>query len=241
MDENGNDDVLRLVLERVDSHVSLIRAAAVCRRWRRAIADAAFLRRYRSLRAPPVAVEYRNGFDDRNSGVGLVFAPSAPSVVDTRHFSLDFLPGDAASWNLKHSRGSLLLLVQAVRSRFSYEFTQFVCEPLTRRYQRIPPPADLDNYHCRRSYLIDGEADEAGGCISMSNFRVVCMLTRPDDANMHVVMYTVGSSWAVGPAVGPEELRPHIAKLQLLSCWPRGRLLVFYPRQHIDYPKQQHW
>ncbi|CAO1939543.1 unnamed protein product [Urochloa humidicola] len=49
MDESGSDDALDLVLERVDSHVSLIRAAAVCRRWRRAIADAGFLRQYRSL------------------------------------------------------------------------------------------------------------------------------------------------------------------------------------------------
>ncbi|CAO1939551.1 unnamed protein product, partial [Urochloa humidicola] len=52
-----HDDALGLVLERVDSHVSLIRAAAVCRRWRRAITDAAFLRRYRSLHAPAVAGE----------------------------------------------------------------------------------------------------------------------------------------------------------------------------------------
>ncbi|CAN6334653.1 unnamed protein product [Urochloa humidicola] len=196
MDESGSDDVLRLVLERVDSHVSLIRAAAVCRRWRRAIADAAFLRRYRSLRAPPVAGYYRDGFNDRNSRVGPVFSPSAPSVVDAWHFSLDFLPGDAASYRLTDSRGSLLLLVQAVRSGFFYNFIQFVCEPLTRRYKRIPPPAVLVEYVCSGSYLIDGEADEAGGCIGMSNFRVVTMFTMHDDANMHVAMYTVGSSWS---------------------------------------------
>ncbi|CAL4898311.1 unnamed protein product [Urochloa decumbens] len=192
MDESGSDDVLDLVLEQVDSHVSLIRAAAVCKRWRRAIADAAFLRRYRSLRAPPVAVGYRNGFDDRYSSVGPVFAPSAaPSVVDARHFSLDFLPGDAASWELVDSRGSLLVLWQAY---FSAEIV--VCEPLTRRYKRIPPPADLNNYYRWRCYLIDGEADEAGGCIGMYNFRVVYMFTKRDDGNKHVVMYTVGSSWS---------------------------------------------
>ncbi|CAN6348215.1 unnamed protein product, partial [Urochloa humidicola] len=55
-----NDDALLLVLERVDSHVSLIRAAAVCRRWRRAIADVAFLRCYRSLHAMPVTGYYLN-------------------------------------------------------------------------------------------------------------------------------------------------------------------------------------
>ncbi|CAN6356716.1 unnamed protein product, partial [Urochloa humidicola] len=86
MDESGSDDVLRLVLERVDSHVSLIRAAAVCRRWRRAIADAAFLRRYRSLHAPAVAGGNRNCVGGLHSRVGPVFSTSAPSVVDARHF-----------------------------------------------------------------------------------------------------------------------------------------------------------
>ncbi|CAN6356714.1 unnamed protein product [Urochloa humidicola] len=194
MDESGSDDVLRLILERVDSHVSLIRAAAVCKRWRRAIADAAFLRRYRSLHAPAVAGEFHNIALLSNEGP--LFVPTLPPLVGARHFSLDFLPGGTASWILQDSRGSLLLICHAGRSLFSYEFTQFVCEPLTRRYQRIPPPADLDNYHCWRSYLIDGEADEAGGCIGISNFRVVCMFTKPDDANMHVDMYTVGSSWS---------------------------------------------
>ncbi|CAN6361558.1 unnamed protein product [Urochloa humidicola] len=191
MDESGSDDVLLLVLERVDSHVSLIRAAAVCRRWRRAIADAAFLRRYRSIHAPAVAGEFHNSPWIWNKGP--VFLPTSPPLVDTRHFSLDFLPGGTASWILQDSRGSLLLLCHPGRSRFSYEFAQIVCEPLTQRYKRIPP-ADLDdNYYCRRSYLIDGEA---GSCIGMSNFRVVSMFTKSDDANMHVAMYTVGLSWS---------------------------------------------
>ncbi|RLN28581.1 uncharacterized protein C2845_PM05G03550 [Panicum miliaceum] len=100
-----HDDVLGLVLERVGSHVSLVRAAAVCRRWRRAIAGAAFLRRFRSLHAPVVAGYYHNtspwahflmGVDARTSK-GPVFLPSSPlTMVDARHFSLDFLPHGAA-------------------------------------------------------------------------------------------------------------------------------------------------
>ncbi|CAN6329601.1 unnamed protein product [Urochloa humidicola] len=192
-----NDDALGLVLQRVDSHVSLIRAAVVCRRWRRAIADAAFLRRYRSLRAPPVAGYYSDGSGIYLPRVGPVFAPSSPLVVDARHFSLDFLPGGAASWILRGCRGSLLLLVHARPERLPYKFPEIVvCEPLTRRYKRIPTPADLDDYYCWTSKLIDGEADEADGRISMANFRVVCMSTKLDDANMHVAMYTMGSSWS---------------------------------------------
>ncbi|KAF8692306.1 hypothetical protein HU200_039915 [Digitaria exilis] len=54
----ANEDILVLLLERVTSHVALVRAAVGCRRWRRAVADAAFLRRFRSLHGPPFATFY---------------------------------------------------------------------------------------------------------------------------------------------------------------------------------------
>ncbi|CAL4891376.1 unnamed protein product [Urochloa decumbens] len=196
MDESGNDDVLELVLERVDSHVSLIRAAAVCKRWRRAIADAAFLRRYRSLHAPAVAGGYGYGVGDRRSRVGPVFAPSSPSVVDARHFSLDFLPGGAASWIVQDSRSSLLLLCHWEFQVFPSFFPDMVvCEPLTRHYRRIHPPADLaDVRYFWQFCLIDGEADEVGGHISLSNFRVLCMFICR--GFMHTAMLSTGSTWS---------------------------------------------
>ncbi|TVT99872.1 hypothetical protein EJB05_54725 [Eragrostis curvula] len=57
-----NIDALELVFKRVDSPVSLIRAAAVCKRWRHAIADPAFLRLFRSLHRPslPAPTTTRN-------------------------------------------------------------------------------------------------------------------------------------------------------------------------------------
>ncbi|CAL4888732.1 unnamed protein product [Urochloa decumbens] len=135
MDESGSDDILALVLERVGSQVSLIRCAAVCRRWRRAIADAGFLRRFRSLHPPAVAGDYHNvsllapfmlGSEAGTSG--LVFVPSSPSTVDARHCSLDFLPDGAGSWDVRDSRGSLLLMI---RRGFGPAFPDMVvCEPL---------------------------------------------------------------------------------------------------------------
>ncbi|CAN6352161.1 unnamed protein product [Urochloa humidicola] len=180
-----NDDALGLVLERVGSHVSLIRAAAVCRRWRRAVADAAFLRRFRSLHAPPVAGYFHNGPPPQASVIGVeekprhgpVFVPSSPLVADPRHFSLDFLPNRAGSWTMEDSRGSLLLMVYA--STRAGLPDMLVCEPLTRRYVMVPPPPDFDESCCiLASFLIDGDTDKAGGCIGMSNFRVLCMLYR---------------------------------------------------------------
>ncbi|CAL5092746.1 unnamed protein product [Urochloa decumbens] len=192
MDESGSDDVLGLVLERVDSQVSLIRAAAVCRRWRRAIADAAFLRRYRSLHAPSVAGEYHNGA--WRSDEGPVFVPSSPSMVDARHFSLDFLPNGAGAWSVVDSRGSLLLLMdmrsmRLLGNRLPY---MVVCEPLTRCFEIIPPLAVDIDAGC--SCLIDGIGIEADSRISMSNFRVLCMFLC--HGFTHTAMLTVGSSWS---------------------------------------------
>ncbi|CAN6334663.1 unnamed protein product [Urochloa humidicola] len=193
-----SDDALGLVLERVGSHVSLIRAAAVCKRWRRAIADVGFLRRFRSLHAPTVAGYFHNG---AGTDDGPVFVPSSPSVVDAHHFSLDFLPGGAGPWwSVWNSRGSLLLMfgkgTDCIGNRAFHFPNMLVCDPLTRSYTMVPPPADFDG-SCNFwvNFLIDGDTDRAGGCISMPNFRVLCMFINSYGA-MHVAVFTSGSSWS---------------------------------------------
>lgn len=47
--EDVPDHLLEVILLRLDSSVSLLRAAAACTRWRRVVADAGFLRSFRSL------------------------------------------------------------------------------------------------------------------------------------------------------------------------------------------------
>ncbi|CAN6356728.1 unnamed protein product [Urochloa humidicola] len=204
-----SDDALGLVLERVDSHISLIRAAAVCKRWRRAIADAGFLRRYRSLHAPTVAGYYHNTDSlvrapvlgaEAKTRHGPVFVPSSPPVVDASHFSLDFLPNGAGPWTIQDSRGSLLLMGCA-RTRAGSLPDRLVCEPLTRRYTMVPPPPDFDESCCflgQGSFLIHGNTDKAGGCIGMSNFRVLYMLYRglAGQAAVFTMGESVSMSWS---------------------------------------------
>ncbi|CAN6333322.1 unnamed protein product [Urochloa humidicola] len=192
-----NDDALGLILERVDLYVSLVRVAAVCRRWRRAVADAAFLRRYRCLHAPPVAGYYFNHPSARNADERTchapVFFPSSPSVVDAGHFWLYFLPRGAASWSVWDSRGSLLVLVDDRQRERAFP-DHVVCEPLTQRYMMVPLPPDPDIFDCLGPFLLDGEADEAAGRISMSNFRLLCLF----DCNgvTHTSVFSAGSSWS---------------------------------------------
>jgi hypothetical protein len=180
------DHLLELVLLRVDSSLALLRAAFTCKRWRRIVADTAFLTRFRSLHPAHVPGHYHvidpsyrdNRLPDGNSRV-FVPDPSTAGAIDRRHFSLDFLPNayeGSSSWELADSRGSLLLLYRQTKNwTGQLRFPDLVvCEPLSRRYQGIAYPPEMRRHLCFGAFLLDGAAvDETGGCIGMSNFRVV--------------------------------------------------------------------
>uniref|UniRef100_K4A1V7 Uncharacterized protein n=1 Tax=Setaria italica TaxID=4555 RepID=K4A1V7_SETIT len=116
--------------------------------------DAVFRRRYRSLHIPPAAAgAYHN---------------------DPRIQRLFFIPSP-----VKDSRGSLLLL-----DRFHLEkgtgwlSDLVVCEPLTWRYEIIPPLSTSTNYQYQlvEAFLVDNGDGTEEGCDGMSNFRVLCVL-----------------------------------------------------------------
>ncbi|CAL5080903.1 unnamed protein product [Urochloa decumbens] len=167
-----SDDLLELVLLGLDWSVSLTRAAATCRRWRRIVADAdgAFLRRFRSLHhAPPPVGHFYYAVDaDPPCSFGI--------MCDGRQQpSLDFMPGvgdgkrQCAGWFYRYG-----------------DFTDpeiVVCEPLTRRYEKIALP--WYSGCVMGAFLLDGDDDdEAGGAIGMDNFRVVLVLYDPERDNM---------------------------------------------------------
>uniref|UniRef100_A0A453KLT2 F-box domain-containing protein n=1 Tax=Aegilops tauschii subsp. strangulata TaxID=200361 RepID=A0A453KLT2_AEGTS len=96
------------------SSVALVRAAFTCKRWRRHVADTAFLARFRSLHAAHVAGHYhvvdrpyREKLPPDGNNQVFVPDPSAADAIDRRHFSLDFLPecDGSSSWELADSRG----------------------------------------------------------------------------------------------------------------------------------------
>ncbi|OEL16969.1 hypothetical protein BAE44_0022013 [Dichanthelium oligosanthes] len=199
------DDILCLILERIDSHVSLIRAASTCKRWRRIIADPVFLRRYRSLHAPAVAGDYFLCYSPGVATTGEpgrwypLFVPSSPSIDAGLYSSLDFL-ADAGlkTCVIVDSRGSLLLIQSG--EAFSSVVLTVVCEPLTRRYRKIPPPPLAFNNGGRRCqlrepFLVGGDSDDeaGGGRISLSNFRVVSELFG-DDGLMHLAVFTASGA-----------------------------------------------
>ncbi|KAK1630272.1 hypothetical protein QYE76_004587 [Lolium multiflorum] len=183
-DHDVPDELLELVFLRLPSSLHLVRAACTCKRWRRIIAHAAFLRRFRSRRASPVvAGHYRVNklvhFSPPPGCNPVFFLSPSSDTVDLRpqHFSLDFLPSrNGGSWDIADSRGGLLLVNQCPGNNVAFFQDLVVCEPMTRRCRVIPPPGELRRKLTCGAFLLDGDADEAGEPISLSNFRIIVAL-----------------------------------------------------------------
>ncbi|OEL38931.1 hypothetical protein BAE44_0000049 [Dichanthelium oligosanthes] len=184
------DHVLELILLRLDSSVCLVRAASACKRWRRVVADAEFLGRFRLLRMPVVLGHYgyRLANGSRAPDGDPVFVPSStPSIHRRQSFSLDFVPKIDGHWEVADSRDGLLLLLkkdgkQVQSRRFNPDLV--VCEPLTRRYEAISCPPDMLSGGGRPYlglFLLDGGATGRSGCgrgIGMSNFKDMAVWIR---------------------------------------------------------------
>ncbi|CAN6181948.1 unnamed protein product [Urochloa humidicola] len=195
---------------------------------------AAFLRRFRYLHEPQPIGHFYYAVDadpDPPCSFGMshnfpqedpVFVPSSGSAGGAGGplISLDFVPSAGnGSRQVIDSRGSLLLVLYEEvsgreyaggwRRRYNYGDPTVVpeivvCEPLTRRYEKIVLP-----WHCgcvMGAFLLDGDTDnEAGGggscgAIGMDNFRVVLVLYDPDRDDDEMVMgndewYLYRSGW----------------------------------------------
>ncbi|GJN35496.1 hypothetical protein PR202_gb24279 [Eleusine coracana subsp. coracana] len=169
------DDVLHLILLRLDSPLWLIRAASACKRWRRAVAGddggASFLRLARSLHPPAIAGRYHKIFGP--SPIDFVPSSPPPHAKPSRFSSLGFLAvADMSELTVVDCNGGLVLLVD-----YNPHAPGFVvCDPLTRRHRVIgvPPKERGADYFLSYLFLLHGE----DGDISISNFRVFYRFTR---------------------------------------------------------------
>ncbi|CAL5080910.1 unnamed protein product [Urochloa decumbens] len=188
--ESIPNDMLELILLHVDSQVSLLRAAATCKRWRRIVTDEVFLSRFGSLHKLPVLA---GCYSYQGSVVrSLQFEPSPCNTdVDSGCFSLDFLH-DHSSKRIMDSKGSLLLF------RVTGGF--IVCEPLTRRHEVISLPAfPIDRCRNPHAFLLgcsggdDGAKPVVGSSPCMSNFSVLCWFIDYD--RDYPFVFNTGGSW----------------------------------------------
>ncbi|XBJ20057.1 hypothetical protein VPH35_010938 [Triticum aestivum] len=199
--QNVPDRLLEPILVRLmSSPLCLVRAAATCncKRWRRIMGRSWFffteLHKARS-RAPyprPVAGNYYNRVSPLG-GRETVFVPTALTAqhgVQSRRFSLDFLPGGSRKWEIVDSGGSLVLLAKKKKSGWMRRCFPdlLVCEPATRRYQLIPRMEEMKRHRCLGSYLVGTERrhefkPDIGVHVvdSMETFKVVCVVYQQYD------------------------------------------------------------
>ncbi|CAL5033333.1 unnamed protein product [Urochloa decumbens] len=146
------DDVLAEILLCVSSLRDLARASASCSSFHRVASSPSFLRRFRPLHAPPPLGVFCCYPAGRGSTAGSQFhaalpphssAPLARAVAHSADFSFAFLPRPATDWLVRDSRDGRFLLDRARDG--STAFTEVaICDPLFRRYLRLPPiPDDL--------------------------------------------------------------------------------------------------
>ncbi|OEL37391.1 hypothetical protein BAE44_0001590, partial [Dichanthelium oligosanthes] len=100
---------------------------------------------------------------------------SSPAVgVDSRHFSITFIPGGSASWELVDSRGSLLLFAKKKSGWRRHCFPDLLaCEPVTQRYHVIPLMAENKYHHCLGVYLHEDESIPSMTCVLFERYAEV--------------------------------------------------------------------
>uniref|UniRef100_A0A0E0NVW9 F-box domain-containing protein n=1 Tax=Oryza rufipogon TaxID=4529 RepID=A0A0E0NVW9_ORYRU len=169
------DDLLELILLRLDSSTTLARAASVCKRWRRVIACDAFLRRVRPLHPPTIAGHYCTGRRTSFNCEGpAAFVPSPSLSARGRSlFSPEFIPSDM---RVIDSCGGLLLL--GWRDTFQ---RLAVCEPAARLRRRLHPAAvpEVASSRLLGAHLLPG--DDGAAATGATNFKVVYTFQRRRD------------------------------------------------------------
>lgn len=147
------DHLLELVIRCLDSHIPLLRAAAVCTRWRRIIDNVLSMLASptsATLQAPTSSVTTMSPTRPTRRRAAAVAPSSSPPRIPlptpaTSPSTSSHGRAGADHWELVDGRGSRLLLTNARRGFFP---DLVVCEPISRRYRRILPDKDMRYHRC---------------------------------------------------------------------------------------------
>ncbi|KAM0900827.1 hypothetical protein ACQ4PT_020395 [Festuca glaucescens] len=144
------DELLEEIFLRLPTAADLARAFTSCTSFRNVVAPLSFLRRFRSLHKAPVLGFLRAEFYPAQSPHPS--APVADALAQAADFGFGFLP-DHAGWSPRDVRDGRVLFSAVSLSEGRGDFIDatsntfvdlIVCDPLSRRYTRIPPvPEDL--------------------------------------------------------------------------------------------------
>ncbi|XP_051190992.1 uncharacterized protein [Lolium perenne] len=201
------DDMLELVFLRLPLPLDLIRAACTCKRWRRIIAgdNGRVIRSLHGAQSFHIIGHYHvdmRPYSSRPPGLNPFFFPSKlqpcwTNILATWNPTLDFLPQPelrSFCWELADIRGGLLLVLLFDEEYYSKPPLRLVlCDPRTQRIRSIPLSAWFHGCNFLGAFLLNGEAP--GTYISLSNFRVTCVLERNCVVRACVFSSAGGGRW----------------------------------------------
>ncbi|CAL4897867.1 unnamed protein product [Urochloa decumbens] len=135
------DEIMEEIFVRLDASEDLARASAACTTFYRIVSARRFLRRYRSLHAPPllgvIAADLGKFYPAEPPHRS---APAGRAVARATDFTFSFLPKP----NFWRTRDGRVILSASASSASLEGLVLVVCDPLHRRYVEIPPiPGDL--------------------------------------------------------------------------------------------------
>ncbi|TVU38461.1 hypothetical protein EJB05_11832, partial [Eragrostis curvula] len=192
------DDILAEILIHLPTLGDFGRACASCPAFRRVITAPSFLRRLRALH-PPLLLGIHTG--DAGFLPAEAPHPSAPAgraLAAAADFSLSFLPYPDR-WRLRDFRDGLALL-SAIPDEYYYNPGRHdglviiqdlaVCDPLHRRYLRLPSvPVDRADLIERREIMhFEPFLDPSGKDEGDTSFRVICLVY--DKTKMSIFLFS---------------------------------------------------
>ncbi|CAN6330840.1 unnamed protein product [Urochloa humidicola] len=131
------------ILVRVATPRDLVRASAACASFRRLVADASFLRRYRSLHPPPLLLGILGPRGFLPAEAPHPNALVASALARDADFSTAHLPPRGRSgWLPCDARDGRVLLISSDPAAGSVLPELAACDPLTRGYTLLPPIPD---------------------------------------------------------------------------------------------------
>ncbi|XP_066356898.1 uncharacterized protein [Miscanthus floridulus] len=131
------DEIWEEIFLRLDAAADLARASAGCSSFRRIVSDRRFVRCFRSLHSPPVLGLIRYGYREfLPVGPPHRSTPEARALAQDADFTFSFLP-DPSAWSSRDARDGRVLLSRRISAAIAFE-DFLVCDPLHRRYVKIP-------------------------------------------------------------------------------------------------------
>jgi hypothetical protein len=154
------DEVTEEILLRLDGAADVARVAVTCSTHLRVVSNSVFLRRFRSLRPPPVVglLPSTGTLMLHHAEPPHSSAPAGRAVARVGDFAFSFLPMDPATftkWEICDARGGRVLLSRTRLRRANVvvppaKFLDLaVADPLHRRYVLVPPiPGEIVRERC---------------------------------------------------------------------------------------------